>query len=184
MKKKIIIAVAVAALVIGLAYVFRDHQSAFVGTANSQGSTYSTGPVMAGNINTASSTFYSQLAVSDFLASDFKFHAYGGSATTSNYVIQCATSSTQYAPTSNVNLLVNTTISPYGSTTGSNGVYIASTSPGISGSPFANASTTVRLVPAGSYLVCTSTNSVAGANSLNTFDSNTAGIVGFEGFKE
>ncbi len=179
-KYKVIIAVLIAVTVVAVAFALRDYKEVDVATANPGGTTYTSGKVLSQNINTSTSTFFSMQAAVDSIITSATFHAYNGAATSSNYILQCATSSTAYQPAAGVvtNLVLNATLNPLGTTTGA-GMYFSSTSPGITGIPFGTGSTTARIIPAGSYLVCSSTNSVANTNSANTFDSNTVGIMGF-----
>lgn len=177
---KIILAVFLALVAGAIAgYLLTHQENSALGAANPAGSTYRNATVLAQDFVVSSSTVFAMqnTGSGDYVVTGLQFFAQGSTATSSNYLLQCATSSTQYTPV-NTNLVVNQTLNTLGTTTGA-GMYFASTSPGASGVPFGAASTTARIVPAGAWLTCSTTNSVANANSANTLDANTTGFLAF-----
>jgi hypothetical protein len=181
MNKKIILVVALA-LVIGvvLGYALTHRNSSVALVASPVGSYFSNVSELAQTLVTSTSTIFARqnTGSGDAVIKEIDFFAQNSAATSSNYIIQCATSSTPYSPVGNIgsHLIFNQALNALGTTTGQ-GFYFSTSSPGESGSPFGTASTTARVVPQNAWLVCSTTDSVANTNSANTLDVNTTGFI-------
>lgn len=141
------------------------------------GASFNSAKIASEQFASGTSTVYSQFNgdTGDRIIDNISFFATGGVGTSSTIVAQCATSTTVYpAVGSPTNLILSQTLNPLGTTTGSGALYFASTSPGVSGFPFGTASSSARIWPTQSYLVCTTTTSL---NSLNILDSGTTGFI-------
>jgi len=166
------------------------------------GSTFGTAKIAAQVIQnpSATTTIYSMqnTDASIRMITEADAHLLGATGTTSSYTIQCATSSTQYFPPTATNFVLNwiststassTGAGPFstvgvGTTTG-DGIYMASTSPGFAGVITAGqlASSTIRIWPASSYLVCQATKP-GGDGVQNIFNATVTGFIGFKYFGE
>lgn len=143
----------------------------------------------------ATNTIYSVLNTdaNQRLISEADVHLYGATGTTTQSTIQCSTSTTQYFNAGNTNWILNwnatstasstfpgiTTVG-IGTTTG-DGIFMASTSPGQTGVLSSLSTTTNRIWPSNTYLVCQATNL---DTNNKVFNPTTNGFIGFKYFGE
>lgn len=145
------------------------------------------------NFSVASDTVYSVLNTdsTDRLITGFEFYGTGGTATTSQYSLNCGTSTVASGIAVSTSYIVNQNLSQTGfaTTTGAaTPLYIASSSPGLTGTSSITSLSTgllgtsaiVRVWPTNTYLTCKLVDNTSGANALNTFDSLTKGYIGFQ----
>lgn len=189
------LAFAVVAGVFGLAAFFgftpfgKTVVQKFEGTASPAATTLNSAKIAEQVVTVTSSSTFSMLNsdATDRTILSADVFLTGGNATNTTYAITCATSTdAAHGLNANTNTILAATFSPtngaiYGTTTGSGSAYIASTSPGITGT------TTVATLPlilnnfarvwkTGSYLNCIVNTT---GNVQNTFDSLVTGYISF-----
>ena len=160
------------------------------------GATFGTQRIAQANVTNSTSTITSILNTDSNtrMIADASFYLANGAATSSNYTITCATSSTQYGIGTNSgnNFVLATTIIPYGFATSTTGAFMpASTSPGIMGTsttpiggqgtgsaPAAQINLQARQWASGEYLNCVTT----AAGDFNASGKLPTGITGFVSF--
>ncbi len=176
--KLIWVAVIIVLAVAICAYFFPQVRSAF-GANSPAGASFTDAKSAGQQVNTATDTVFSMLNsdASDRIIKATDVYLAGSSATTSNYLINCATSTVANGLSGNTNYILAQNLSAGLGTTTNSGLFFSSTSPGLSGANVA-ASTTARVWPAGTYLVCKAKDT-ASANSLNTFPTGTTGTFNF-----
>ncbi len=185
---------AVIVLAIVGAYFYPQFQSVTtLGASNTAGTNYNSSKVAEQNLVVATDTVFSQLNTdgTDRFITSFEFFATGGTATTSYYTINCATSTTAGGNGPLTSAIVSSAISSananatqsFGTTTGAGFAYAATSSPGLTGTTSAainnGANPFVRIWPTGTYLTCKTANTTSGSNALNTLDANTVGFTAF-----
>lgn len=196
MKQNLILAGLAIVLVAAIAggYYFPSLQVALGSPA---GTTFSNAKVAQQTVVVSTSTVFSILNsdASDRTISAIDMYLANGAATSSIPSLRCATSTvaTGFTP-ANTNWILNQSFSQteYGTSTGTKGFALASTSPGLTGTSTSPVSPTTGFYPpqtasstiyvrnwaSGSYLVCENTNS-GSFNGANTLDAGTTGYIGF-----
>lgn len=187
--KNILIALGVLVLVAGVigAYFYPKLVGPLAGSP--AGSNFADPKIAEQIVTTSTSTVFSQLNTdgSDRIIDSVSAFLQNGAATTSVYSVVCATSSSPsgFVP-ANVNYVLNQQLnSGFGTSTGSGGLFLASSSPGITGTSTATIPANLpplnpyaRVWKAGSYLICSLTASGSN-NAANTLDAATTGFFGF-----
>lgn len=135
------------------------------------------------NITLATTTTYAYLnsGSTDWEINEARIQIAGQTSTTTTFTVQCATSTSASSLSSNTNYILSTVLSNgvYGTTTGS-GLYIASSSPGLTGTTTASvlvdrSNAYVRNWTVGTYMVC----QVTTADSYNAFTTGATGFISF-----
>lgn len=184
--------VLIAAAIVG-SYFFPVNTSKVITeylTGSTAGSTFNTRKIAEQIVNPSTTTLYSILNTDNATRTITSMNVFltNGNSTTSNYLIQCATSTSASSIVGNTNYIGNFTISGsgpssiYGTTTNAGEVYISSSSPGITGTstqgtPTGSMSSTTqyaRVWAPNTYLNCSSVGSTG-----NLLDSNVQGYIGF-----
>ncbi len=183
-------AVIIAGAIYG-AYQYPEATQQLAGS--SAGSSFSTAKVASQVVTVSTSTVFSLLNTdaSSRVILGTDIFLTGGAATTTAYAVTCATSTAASGPgngtASNIlalTLAFNGTY--YGTTTSPGAVYVASTSPGITGTTSTIAINAVldqnynqyaRIWPSGSYLNCKLVTSGGSVSGL--FDSGITGTISF-----
>lgn len=195
MNKKIAIgfaSVLIAAAIVG-SYFYPASSTRVITNylaGSAAGSTFSTRKVAEQVVTTSTSTVYSILNTDTATRTITSMNVFltNGNSTTSNYLIQCATSTSASSIVGNTNYIANFTISGsgpssiYGTTTTAGEVYISSSSPGITGTStqgtptgsFASTTQFARVWAPNTYLNCSSLGSTG-----NLIDSNVQGYIAF-----
>lgn len=150
------------------------------------GSTFGTGKIAEQIITTGTTTAYS------ILNSDSSDRTIIGSdvllanamSTSTTFTVSCATSTTNASLGGNTNYIYRTTLATavYGTTSGQAGLFIASSSPGLTGTSSPSSAFSPGIInpgyrnwPSGSYLNCLVTTS----DTFSGFGSSTTGFIAF-----
>lgn len=163
-----------------------------LGNSNPGGTTYGTSKNAGENLVTSTDTVFSILNTdaSDRVITGFEIYGLSGAATSSQYNLTCGTSTVASGLPPASSYIVNQFLSQlgFGTTTGATSpLYIASTSPGVTGTStasvvatgFAGANAFARVWPTNTYLNCKVVDTVSGANALNRLDAATKGFIAF-----
>lgn len=184
MNNKITIALVIVAILALGAYFFP--QASYQSVGSTAGATNTTAKIAQQIVTTSSSTIFAILNTdaSDRTIASANIFLANSSATTTLNTITCATSTTPYDYGSNSNFILHYDTSfNSGTTTGATGLYVATSSPGMTGTTTASTlpvkQSIGRVWKTGTYLVCVDVTS--GGNS-NLFSSGTTGYVGFSYF--
>lgn len=174
---KSLIALVLAIVIAGTIYGAYFYPKVAYGAA--PGTTNTTSKSLSEDLVVATDTVYAMQNTSQnaYVINSVDFYAASSTATTTTYGINCATSTNGTGYGSNTNYILSELLNTIGTTTG-NGMYFSSSTPGLSGQTGSAASTTVRVLLPGTWLVCKAIET-GSTNALNTLDANTVGFLRF-----
>lgn len=182
----------IGAVVIGLAiwggYNYPEAVPAQQAIGSSAGTSFNSEKVAEQVVTTATTTAYSLTNTDAFVRTITRadMALANGVSTSTNYVIKCATSTSAsaIAPANTnwiLNMVVDSAGTNFGTTTGASGLFMASSSPGITGTSTSGIVNTginpkARVWNSGELVTCLVTTTVGNANG---FDPNMTGFIAF-----